>query len=317
MFNNVAFEVVIGLVLIYLLYSLLVSIVGEMIATWIGLRSRILRLAIEKMLNDAYYKEDGKLKYTGVWSWHFISRYFLKEFKEFKYSFAGKFYKQPSIKYLSSKASEKSTFFSQTKPSYFTADNFADTLISLLGAKGAGATHVDRIAFCLRFNTHHIQPETLKNISRIFNDSGNDINLFKEKLKAWFNETNDRCTGWYKRKLGLILFWLGFIIAAAFNVNSIQIAKLLAKDPDARNQLVNMGVELAKDSARYGDFVIANGDTVHSKAIIDSGYAHISKDISEANLVLGLGWNFNQLRKDDVYEISKKCDSSKYEDVLG
>jgi hypothetical protein len=304
MFNSVAFDVVIGLVLIYLLYSLLVTIVGEMVATWIGLRSRILRLAIEKMLNDGYFTEDGKLKYSSIWSWDFLQRYFLKEFKDFKYSFAGKFYEQPSIKYLSNKASEGKTFFSQTKPSYFTADNFADTLINLLREKGAGLTDIERVAFSLRFNTHHIQPETLKNISRIFNDSGNDINVFKEKLKAWFNETNDRCTGWYKRKLQLILFWLGFIIAAAFNVDSLKIARFLAKDPDARNQLVNMGVQLAKDSSRYADFIMVNGDTLHSKAILDSGYSHISKDINEANLILGLGWPFDKLRKNETYEIA-------------
>jgi len=313
MFNSVVFDVVIGLVLIYLLYSLLVTILGEIIATWTGLRSRLLRLAIEKMLNDGYHrhrtKSDPLLR-----AWQFIQRFFLKEFEDFKYSFAGKFYEQPSIKYLSNKASETQTFWSQTKPSYFTDNNFADTLINLLRDKGAGDTDSEKIAFCLKFNTHHIEPETLKNINRMFTDAGGDVNLFKGKLKDWFNETNDRCTGWYKRKMQLILFWLGFIIALAFNVDSIKIARLLAKDEDARSQLVKMGVELAKDSARYTDFIVGNGDTIHSKAIIDSGYARVSKDISEANLILGLGWNFDKMRKEDSCEISKKSD--KYETVL-
>jgi hypothetical protein len=89
MFNSVAFDVVNWPgYFIYLLYSLLVTIVGEMVATWIGLRSRILRLAIEKMLNDGYFTEDGKLKYSSIWSWDFHANdIFLKEFKDFKYSF--------------------------------------------------------------------------------------------------------------------------------------------------------------------------------------------------------------------------------------
>ncbi len=55
MFDSVAFEVVIGLVFIYLLYSLLVTILGEIIANSLGIRARLLRVAIERMLNDGYY----------------------------------------------------------------------------------------------------------------------------------------------------------------------------------------------------------------------------------------------------------------------
>ena len=62
MFDNVAFEVVIGLVFIYLLYSLLVTILGEIISTFLGIRARLLRAAIERMLNDGYYFKREKEK---------------------------------------------------------------------------------------------------------------------------------------------------------------------------------------------------------------------------------------------------------------
>jgi hypothetical protein len=52
MFDNVAFNVVIGLVFIYLLYSLLATIVIEIIATKIGLRARNLKEAVDRMLSD-------------------------------------------------------------------------------------------------------------------------------------------------------------------------------------------------------------------------------------------------------------------------
>ena len=137
MFDNPAFDVVIGMVLIYLLYSLLVSILGEVIATWMAMRSRILRVAIEKMLTDGYLNGSGNMQYSN-W-WHFIQRFFLKEFEGFKDSFAGKFYEQASIKYLSGKAGDKHTYFSQTKPSYISDSNFAHTLSGMLGRKRNGA----------------------------------------------------------------------------------------------------------------------------------------------------------------------------------
>ena len=52
MFNSVALDVVIGLVFVYLLYSLLGTLVQEMIATKIGLRAIVLKQAIGRMLDD-------------------------------------------------------------------------------------------------------------------------------------------------------------------------------------------------------------------------------------------------------------------------
>ena len=95
MFNSVVLDVFIGLVLLYLLYSLLISIVGEMIAAWLGLRSRYLRKAIETMLNDEHIA--AKRRETIIRQ---VRSFFLYEEKEFRNSFAGKFYAHPSIRYL-------------------------------------------------------------------------------------------------------------------------------------------------------------------------------------------------------------------------
>src|SRR5204863_839623 len=130
-------------------------------STWMAIRSRILRIAVERMLNDGYFDENGKKKYVDFIS--HIQKFFLKEFtKDFRKSFAGKFYDQPAIKYLSKGNKEDSPSpFTQTKPSYFTDEYFADAFLQLLKDKGAGDTDEAKIRFCLTFNTHHIQPETL------------------------------------------------------------------------------------------------------------------------------------------------------------
>jgi hypothetical protein len=298
MFNSIAFDVVIGLVFIYLLYSLLVSIVGEMISTWMAIRSRILRIAVERMLNDGYFGENGKKKHTDLIS--HIAKFFLKEFTEdFTKSFAGKFYDQPAIKYLTKGSKEDNPLrLTQTKPSYFSDEYFADAFLQLLKDKGAGDTDEAKIRFCLNFNTHHIQPETLKHLRSLLDDAKGDIPMFKLKIKTWYNEMMDRTNGWYKRKMQFILFWLGFIIAAAFNVNSIAIAKILANDKDARAQLVEMGVNFAKDSSKENNpFIHNDKDSLYPKEVIDTSYNRVMKDINAANLILGLGWNFDKMTK--------------------
>ena len=316
MLDNIAFNVVLGLVFIYLLYSLLVTIVGEMLSSWLGMRARILRVAIERMLNDGYYKKiENEKSFIPVWLWKFwlwlvnnIREFFLYEQNAFRNSFAGRFYQNPSIKFLSKLESDQKGLFGQTKPSYLTAERFAATLMNMFIEKGAGKNNLQKIGFSLQFNTHHIQPETAKQIKELFNNSGGDIAAFKEKLMKWFDETMDRASGWYKRRLRFILFWFGFFVAVGFNVDSIRIARLLANDKDARNQLVTMGVALAKDSARYKDFIHSNGDSIHAKSVIDTGFSRITKDINEADLILGLGWGFNNMNKPQKIEIEKSKD---------
>jgi len=52
MTNLIVLDVVIGLVFVYLLYSLLATILQELLATWFSFRSKLLERAIFRMLED-------------------------------------------------------------------------------------------------------------------------------------------------------------------------------------------------------------------------------------------------------------------------
>ncbi|MBO9204292.1 MULTISPECIES: hypothetical protein [Niastella] len=294
MFDNVAINVVIGLIFVYLLYSLFVTILGEMLAARLGFRQRMLRVCIERMLNDGYY-DQGATRWEKFRNW--LAALFLYERNDFKYSVAGRFYASPSIKYLSKNKKTHAMSFRNGKPSYITSDTFAITMIHLLRSKGQGRTDMDRIDFALQNNTLHFQQETLTNIRAMAKDAGGDVNAFGDQLRKWFVEANDQASGWYKRFLTRISIVLGLIIAMIFNVDSIRIAKTLSKDRDARTQLVNLSVAAARDTARYSYFVNGNKDSVLSNAIVDSGLAHISEDMSQANILIGAGWGLNALHK--------------------
>jgi hypothetical protein len=293
MFGSIALDVFIGMVLIYLLYSLLITIIGEMLATWMGIRARLLRKAIEKMLNDDLGKAENLTRIQKQ-----AGQFFLYEFNSFRNSFAGKFYNHPSIKYLSQSA-KKSISFKNSKPSYISRENFTDTMVQLFRNKGTGADDVDKINFCLKFNTLHIQPQTLAHIRNLLNDSGNDLAKFREKLMKWFDDTMDRTNGWYKRKLQLILFWLGFVLAVSFNVDSIKMAKQLSQDKEARNQLVQLGINEAKEGS-LADSIVKNSKdtaTIKSDTLLRKSFNEVYKATENANKVLGLGWQFETLRK--------------------
>ncbi len=325
MFDSVAFEVVIGLVFIYLLYSLLVTILGEIIANSLGIRARLLRVAIERMLNDGYYyqiekekqkKQDQNIEHkvdNNTWRRGPV----LTEHAYFRRSFAGKFYDYPAIKYLGRLEEERRGKLTLSKPSYISGDYFADSLINFLADKGDGDTLMEKVGFCLKFNTYHIQPNTLRQFINLYESSAT-IEAYKVSIIKWFTETMDRASGWHKRKMRLISFLLGLILAMAFNVNTIKIARILANDKEAREQLVNMGVALAKDTTRYKEFI--NGDTQYTQSILDTGFARVKNDINAAGLVLGLGWDFSDILATDFIDVKSKDASSiqlqKYTDSL-
>lgn len=319
MFDNVVLETVIGLVFIYLLYSLLTTIVGEFVAAKLGLRQRLLRFSIERMLNDGYYKKRPKRAPKKKWyhvTWYAIVdawRWLVAQFKgmvlyeenSFATSFAGKFYASPAIKYLSKADKKTSGLFPQTKPSYISADIFSTTLISLFKEKSSGETDDDKVDFCLTFNTYNLQPDTLKHFASMWETAKQTVPAFKKELMKWFDEMQDRNNGWHKQRMQLVSLLLGFFVAAAFNVDTIKIVKLLANDKEARGQLVEMSIAFAKDSTRYHSFTSGETDSLVAQHI-DSSFALIRNDIRAANSILALGWPYSSYREKETVVCNKE-----------
>ncbi len=313
MLGSTTLDIVIGLVLVYLLYSLLVTILGELVATWIGIRARLLSRAIVNMLNDDFDLEKTNfIRRACRVIDHLRRSFFITEPVSFVTSLAGKFYNHPSMKYLSTGKTPGLFSESKGKPSYISNRNFSETLVHIIRDEGNGNTDELKISSALQIITDAIEqkakakangsplpavplnaePETFKHINNLWIDAKGDVEVFKKNLEKWFDDTMDRVTGWFKRRMKLILFVLGFLIAMSFNVNSIGIVRHLSKDKDARNQLVAMGVAMAHDTARYSKGVMQH-DTGLSKGLLDTAYHKVEKDIDDANQILALGWNLN------------------------
>jgi hypothetical protein len=79
--------------------------------------------------------------------------------------------------------------------------------------------------------------------------AGSDVAKARENIEQWFNSTMERVSGWYKRRTQLIIFVLGFGIAAVFNIDSFVMAGRLATDKSLRESLVAASEEYAKVSA--------------------------------------------------------------------
>jgi len=291
MFDNVAFNVVIGLVFIYLLYSLLGTILSEIIATNIGLRARNLKEAVDRMLSDS-----EKLSF-----WERLIDSF-RLMKNPKNERIDKFYNNPEIKYLGS-----SGIFSN--PSSFKSESFSRTLLYELN--GSGPLDKNKIeAELIKFTTLVTQKEVVATpgvseqysrtldlqsaqfVLSLFNYSERDLIKFKLHLEAWFDRTMEQATEWYKRKIQVILLFIGFFMAWFFNADTFNIINKLSIDKDARGKLVSLASayvqnnEAPKTDTATINLLKINQAKLNEILLIKK---KLDVDIDKANSVLGAG----------------------------
>jgi hypothetical protein len=239
MINSSILDIVIGLVFIYLLYSLMTTLIQEIIASHFGFRAKILERAVFRMLED---ENKFNSKFRSV----------LHLFKKsgnggLRNSTSGEFYEHPLIKFLGEDNS-------RGKPAYINKETFSKVIVDLL--RGDEVKPGDDVQVLIQkaldakktnWGDAKISRETASFLNSIWADANGDVAKFRTQLEEWFEETMDRATGWYKRHTQFILFFVGFTIAIVFNVDTLKIVNKLEKDPKLREQIVQQADAFVKD----------------------------------------------------------------------
>lgn len=283
MFNSPILDATIGLVFIFLMYSLLATTIREAIASLISLRARMLKKGIVKgMLSEA----PDDTRWESIWKG--VKAYFLEIIhmliykppkKEEEKKLGDKFYDHPLIKNYGSNRV-------YSNPSYIPTNNFSTVLIDVLKDEFSrkineiagnkfnqpsnkyslpdiaqnlqNSSDINKIKELLEYYAASYLPDGKVKISNPIIDKDTvqilqlhlrnsiyNIQAFKKKIEDWFDESMDRVSGWYKRQAQLILFLIGISIAVLFNVDVIEIAKKLAEDKDARDKIVQLAIQTA------------------------------------------------------------------------
>lgn len=326
MFNNVGLDIFIGLVFIFLLYSLLASIVAEMLATTIALRARNLREAVDRMLNDE--RENKKWFFVRLWDT-------LKLTKKPTNPRIINFYNHPEIKYLGSTGIFK-------VPSQFKAVSFSKTILYLLNEIGykkiiEGNTLMndpnegdikeirvtdinrERIKTAIEgiINDHEknrkiinddknkdvakkkeakkdkdmivLDEETAKYVLSIWHESHGDLVKFRLHLETWFDRTMEQCLEWYKRKIQVVLLLIGFFMAWIFNADTFRIVQQLSDD-NARGKLMTLVSAYSQNRPSN------SADTQGLTPNLISDHNKLKSDIDKVNNILGHGsWPPNKV----------------------
>ena len=167
-------------------------------------------------------------------------------------SFVDQLYEQPVIKALY----KKNIFGKPVKPDYIPNEAFAEAAFEIFVSLGTKAGELPEDAVSLEHIIQQIEDINNKNpelgyfAKRLIPDldmtesvaklrtATDKVAQFKNNAEGWFDNTMTKASYWYKDKAKAAAFVIGFVLAAAFNVDSIQITEQLWREPTLRQSLI-------------------------------------------------------------------------------
>jgi hypothetical protein len=227
MSNFPALEVVIGLTFVYFVLSLICSAVTESIASWQGWRAAKLELGIQNLLSgsDTVTKEGEEL--------------------------AKAVYEHPLVQALvrpktGTKAGKRPPW-----PSYIPSRTFISALLDIGAAASSLAPKAVAEAAVVDVDVQKAiaaipSPKVQEALFALYRDSKGDAASFRRSAEQWFDDSMQRVSGWYRRHIAIVLWVVGAIVVVLLNVDTLQVANTLWKDPAARSAVVAQADAAAK-----------------------------------------------------------------------
>ena len=205
MFGSQILDVAIGLVFIFLMLSLVVTALNELVAAWLKRRSNTLWTGVVRLVGD-----DG---------------------------FAEKLYAHPLVQAISQSP--------DARPSYIPSRTFVLALLDGLTEIGTPPPATDREVVAAIAALPPTQKHLATTLTVLLHDAGHDIEEFKKMLEQWFEGSMERVSGWYKRETQWILLVMAAVLTIWANCDTVVVANTLWRDPAVRSSLVAQATSYA------------------------------------------------------------------------
>ena len=212
MFDNKILDVAIGLILMYLMLSLIVTVLNEFIATKMDLRGKQLQEALVHLVDDPNLK--SAFDNSGVMKT-------LTNATNGRFSYIdGKTFAAGLLRAVETNADS-----ALAKDVQGTIDKLPPSDIKdvLLGLASKGVTTVAAIH--------------------------TEVAVLHTEVANWFDSTMDRVSGIYKRKLKIISVLVGLGVAVSFNADSVYVSHELWVDKEFRAAALEQARTVVADSA--------------------------------------------------------------------
>jgi hypothetical protein len=201
MFDFAALDVALGLIFVYLVLALVCSALNETISSVFSWRASFLREGVANLLDPDNPSNGQEL--------------------------VKKLYAHPVLNALIRPVSRKEKV---RYPAYLPARVFASALLDFDG-KGAKRSVEEAIKAVP-------SAQARKALTTLWIDANGDVVAFRRSVESWFDDAMERVSGWYRRRVHLVMWVLALAVAVVLNVDTIRIADHLWKDKTVRAAVV-------------------------------------------------------------------------------
>jgi hypothetical protein len=108
--------------------------------------------------------------------------------------------------------------------------------------------------------------ETRTYLLAMLDKAENKLENLEKDLEKGFDTSMERLTGWYKRRSRTIVFWIGFAVTVALNIDTVQIARELWMKPEVAKQVADRVAEMypkiKRDSLDHFTLNVADDSSV-------------------------------------------------------
>jgi hypothetical protein len=269
------FDTAIGLVLIFLLFSVLLTILMEIVSGALGLRGKALEDAIAKLIEDPQVQ--GAARAAGMFGAHRLTA---AAAPVLSYKAV---YNHPMVAGISG----------TDKPSYVPGANFASALVQCLGSMAGGVSFANVQAAVATLPAGDLRTA----LETLLSEAQGDMDKLRDGIARWYDSAMDRLSGSYKRFTQVFTFVAGLILAVAFNVDAITIGHQLYNDPAARAAMTAAAekqVQAGLPAKPGGDLSELQKLFQEARAQLDAtnlvGWGPNGPNFKSVELWVGVGW---------------------------
>jgi len=265
----VVLDIAIGLILIYLILSLLASQIQELIATILEWRAKHLKGAIVNLLS-------GKLTQD--------------------------LYQHPLIKSLNQKGSSRKE---SAGPSYIPSQIFSSALLEIIQDKPFADKYqidVNKLEtvdeFVNKLEQSNLPKDLKYNLALLakrakakVQDTQEQIQQLQQEIEVWFDSSMERASGVYTRNAKGVALLIALVITLLANADSVYIIKTLAKEETIRSTVTQIADQVVAPNSEALSCLQAaqnRGEAEVCTTDIRDEVNFILDDISP----LPIGWNF-------------------------
>ena len=204
MFGSAALDVVFGLIFVYLVLSLICSALQETLSSVFAWRADFLHEGIANLLNDQNMTGLAREVYD-----HSLIQSVTRTKRR-------RFFRKEAPRY----------------PSYLPKDMFSLALLDQIGAVGKSAGE-------LRQAIDAVPNDQVKKVLlAYYEEAAGDAKRFRAGVESWFDQGMERVSGWYRRRVQVVLWALAILVAGLLNADSVRLASTLWNDDAVREAVV-------------------------------------------------------------------------------